>query len=89
MADDWIRWEDKKPEDGQSYLVVVGSENRAGYHRSGSPIVLAEYDGNYRDGRGMWYWEDGESGHYNDPCRTYCNAAGTLWMPIPAPPPGY
>lgn len=80
----WIEWEKQKPENGQFCLVADVSKHRAGFHNG--PIVLAEYDGAYRDGGGMWYWEDGESGYYGDPCRTYCSANGTFWMPLPAPP---
>ena len=79
----WTLWDKQKPRNGQECLVVVGTENR---YLGGGPVVIAEYDGAYRDGGGMWYWQDGESGYYDSPCRTYCNASGTYWAPVPEPP---
>jgi len=84
---EWIAWEDKKPEHGKEYLVVVGTHHREGSQRDGGPVVIAEYSSGYRDDNGMWSWEDGETGYYNYPCSSFCKAVGTFWMPLPEPPP--
>ena len=80
MTSKWIAWDKQKPHTGQRCIVYVAEDTWE------EPIVLAEYDGDYRDGSGVWYWEQGERGYCDEPCRTYCNAKGTFWMPEPDPP---